>query len=273
MPIGHVSEHPALRYRAPSHRALGPGGRSVSTAAVLLVDDVPGEAVNFSRVFADHLSAARTLTELEEQLDSGRTWDLAFVDFNLSDPSVTGLSAMLRLRQLRPETTIVTYSQLGENGRVLFAAAARHWLGARAVLDKSQNHPQTLARYATALAGGLDPSPVQWRKRLQRAHLIDALLPDASWIERWRALDQTAGDVTAAAAMLNLKPAHLRGFKERAVSAVNQVNEALFDLPNPGPSRNKKGILGKFIAQHTSFLTAPDLPAVLAYRDVRTAVR
>jgi ActR/RegA family two-component response regulator len=240
---------------------------------VLLVDDVPGEAVNFARVFGEQLTSARTLAELDDWLDSGQTWDLAFVDFNLSDASVTGLSAMLRLKQLRPQTKIVTYSQFAENGRVLFAAAARHWLGARAVLDKSQNHPQTLARYAATLAGGLDPSPVQWRNRLQRAALIDALLPDLAWIERWRALDRAAGDVGAAARLLNLKTSHLRGFKERGVLVVNQVNEAFFDLPNPGPSRNKKGILMTFVAQHNSFLTAPDLPVVLAYRDEGPAGR
>jgi CheY-like chemotaxis protein len=258
-----------------SHPAPPISARAVprTRCGVLLVDDVPGEAVNFARVFGEQLTATRTLAELEEQLASARNWDLAFVDFNLSDSSATGLTAMLRLQQHRPQTKVVTYSQLAENGRVLFAAAARHWLGARAVLDKSHNHPQTLLRYAAALAAGLDPSPVQWRSRLQRAGLIDALLPDTTWIERWRALDEAAGDVGAAAALLNLRSAHLRGFKERAVTAVNQINEAFFDLPNPGPTRNKKGILMTFMAQHNSFLTAPDLAAVLAHRDARSARR
>jgi len=217
--------------------------------------------------------AVRTTDELEAAIAAGHTWDFAFVDFNLSSRVHTGLTAMLWLARERPRTRLVTYSQLAENGRVLFAAAARHWLGSRAILDKSQNDPQTLRRYVGALVSGLDPSPVQWRSRMHRAHLIDAVLPDVSWVERWRALDQASGDVTIAAGLLNLKNAYLRGFKDRAPAAVNLVNEALFDIPNRGPSRNKKGILGTFVAQHTSFLTAPDLPDVLAHRGLGSAAR
>jgi len=251
---------------------MSPGG-SVRFPRILLIDDVPGEAVNFQHAFGPTLTAVRTIAELERELAEGKAWDIAFVDFNLSLRSSTGLSAMLTLRNERPETRLVTYSQLAENGRVLFAVAARQWLGARAILDKSQNDPHTLRRYATALLAGLDPSPVQWRNRMHRAYLIDAVLPDLSWVERWRALDTAAGDVTTAAGLLNLKTAHLRGFKDRATGAVNEFNAAFFDIPDRGPSRNKKGILGTFVAQHTSFLTAPDLPRVLVERDRVVAAR
>jgi CheY-like chemotaxis protein len=240
---------------------------------VLLVDDVPGEAVAFRQAFGDTLLVVRDADELAARLADGAEIDVAFVDFNLSSRVSTGLSALLALHQQRPAARLVTYSQFAENGRVLFAAAARHWFGARAVLDKTQNDPYTLRHYATALMTGLDPSPMAWRARLHRAHLIDAVLPDLSWVERWRALDQAAGDVTAAAALLQLKAAHLRGFKDRATNAVNQVNAALFDLPNRGPSRNKKGILGTFVAQHTSFLTAGDLPSAMIHRDLSAAAR
>ena len=240
---------------------------------MLLVDDVPGEVANFGLAFGDRLTAARGADELDAQLSAGNDWDIAFVDFNLSSRESTGLSVMLTLHGERPATRIVSYSQFAENGRVLFAAAARHWFGAQAVLDKSHNDPYVLRHYATAMAAGLDPSTIQWRTRLHRAHLIDAVLPDLTWVDRWRALDRAAGDVTAAAALLQLKATHLRGFKDRATNAVNQVNAALFDLPDRGPSRNKKGILGTFVAQHTSFLTAPDLPAALAHRDLAAAVR
>jgi ActR/RegA family two-component response regulator len=258
----------------------GPDGRSQPmrrayprSPRVLLVDDVPGEAVNFYDAFGSGLTAVRTVEDLEQRLADGESWDFAFIDFNLSLRSETGLTAMLSLRSVRPETRLVTYSQLAENGRVLFAAAARHWLGARAILDKSQNDPATLRRYVTAMTAGLDPSPVQWRNRMHRAYLIDGVLPDELWVDRWRALDRASGDVTIAAQLLNLKAAHLRGFKDRATSAVNQFNEAFFDIPNRGPSRNKKGILGTFVARHTSFLTAPDLPRLLAHRDAESAAR
>jgi hypothetical protein len=240
---------------------------------VLLVDDIPGEAANFRVAFGERLTAVQSLAELEPELASGRDWDVAFVDFNLSSRVTTGLSVMLALRTERPRTRLVSYSQFAENGRVLFAAGARHWFGARAVLDKTNNDPYTLRHYTAALIAGLDPSPLQWRHRLQRAHLIDAVLPDLSWVDRWRALDQADGDVTVAAALLDLKAAHLRGFKDRATNAVNEVNAAFFDLPDRASSRNKKGILGTFVAQHTSFLTAADLPEVLAHRDVSAAAR
>jgi len=251
----------------------GPSAHPPAQPRVLLVDDVPGEAANFAVAFGSQLTAVCGLDELDAALSAGNTWDVAFVDFNLSSTVNTGLSVLLTLHRERPATRLVTYSQFAENGRVLFAAAARHWFGAQAVLDKSQNDPYALRHHAIALVAGLDPSPVQWRTRLHRAHLIDAVLPDLSWVDRWRALDAAAGDVTAAAALLHLKAAHLRSFKDRATNAVNQVNAALFDLPDRGPSRNKKGILGTFVAQHTSFLTAADLPAALAHRDLATAVR
>ncbi len=274
----HPDAAPDEGFLVPATRHLrsvpaGPLTHPPTRPRVLLVDDVPGETANFAVAFGESLSAVRSLDQLAEQLVGGATWDVAFVDFNLSSRVSTGLSVMLALHHERPSTRLVSYSQFAENGRVLFAAAARHWFGARAVLDKSHNDPYALRHYATALAAGLDPSPVLWRSRLQRAHLIDAVLPDLSWVDRWRALDQAAGDVTAAAALLHLKPAHLRSFKDRATNAVNEVNASLLDLPNRGPSRNKKGILGTFVAQHASFLTAADLPAVLAHRDVSAAMR
>ena len=238
---------------------------------VLLVDDVPGEAANFRVAFGEGLTAVRNLYELEDRLAARVEWDLAFVDFNLSSPSATGLSAMLALRRRRPTTRLVSYSQFAENGRVLYAAGARHWLGTRAVLDKTHNDPYTLRFYTSALLAGLDPSPLQWRYRLEHAELIDAVLPDISWVERWRALDRAAGDVTAAAALLELRAAQLRSFKDRATEAVVRFNAAFFDRSGPGSSRNKKGILGSFVAQHTSFLTAADLPTVLAHRDLPVA--
>ncbi|GAA3609607.1 hypothetical protein [Microlunatus ginsengisoli] len=251
----------------------GPLTDAADQPRVLLVDDIPGEAANFRVAFGAGLTSVRSVAELERQLAAGVEWEVAFVDFNLSSRSTTGLSALLALARQRPRTRLVSYSQFVENGRVLFATAARHWLGARAVLDKTQNDPYTLRHYATALTAGIDPSPLQWRYRLQRAYLIDAVLPDLSWVERWRALDRAAGDVTVAAALLQLKATHLRSFKDRATNAVNEFNAAFFDLPDRGSSRNKKGILGTFAAQHTSFLTAPDLPDALAHRDLTAAAR
>ena len=59
----------------------------------------------------------RLIDQLNEQLRRGLFWDLAFVDFNLSSQTSTGLTALLRLHHERPATQIVTYSQFTERRR------------------------------------------------------------------------------------------------------------------------------------------------------------
>jgi len=82
----------------------------MNTVGVLLVDDVPGERANFEHAFGRDLTVAPSIDQLNEQLRRGLTWDLAFVDFNLSSQTSTGLTALLRLHHERPATQIVTYS-------------------------------------------------------------------------------------------------------------------------------------------------------------------
>jgi len=233
-------------------------------AQVLLVDDVPGERANFERAFAGSLSVAPTVDRLNEHIRAGLTWEIAFVDFNLSSPTSTGLTALLRLSQERPDTRIVTYSQFTESGRTLFAAAARHWFGASALMDKTRNDPEMLIRYLRSLQSGINPTPLPWQQRLQWSHLIDNLLADASWVRIWRALRDAAGDMARVAQMLHVEPGSLRGFKDRATEAAIQFNEKFHDIPHPGRTRNKKGILAAFAAEHRHFLMAPDLSTVMS---------
>jgi DNA-binding NtrC family response regulator len=89
----------------------------MNTVGVLLVDDVPGERANFEHAFGRDLTVAPSIDQLNEQLRRGLTWDLAFVDFNLSSQTSIGLTALLRLHHERPATQIVTYSQFTESGR------------------------------------------------------------------------------------------------------------------------------------------------------------
>ena len=98
-----------------------------ATGQVLLVDDVPGERANFEHAFGSRLTVAPTIDILNDQVRRGMSWDVAFVDFNLSSRTSTGLTALLRLHHERPDTKIVTYSQFTESGRTLYAAAGRHW--------------------------------------------------------------------------------------------------------------------------------------------------
>jgi hypothetical protein len=139
----------------------------MNTGGVLLVDDVPGERANFEHAFGRDLTVAPSIDQLNEQLRRGLTWDLAFVDFNLSSQTSTGLTALLRLHHERPTTEIVTYSQFTESGRTLYAAAAHHWFNASALMDKTKNDPGTLVHYRESICSGINPTPVPWQRRLQ----------------------------------------------------------------------------------------------------------
>ncbi|MGH3340459.1 MAG: hypothetical protein ACRDPL_16745, partial [Propionibacteriaceae bacterium] len=185
----------------------------MNTGGVLLVDDVPGERANFEHAFGRDLTVAPSIDQLNEQLRRGLTWELAFVDFNLSSQTSTGLTALLRLHHERPATQIVTYSQFTESGRTLYAAAAHHWFKATALMDKTKNDPGTLVHYRASICSGSNPTPVPWQRRLQWAPLIDNLLADASWLRIWRALRDAAGDMALVAEMLHVDSSSLRGFK------------------------------------------------------------
>jgi hypothetical protein len=167
----------------------------MTTHGVLLVDDVPGERANFEYAFGGDFTVAPSIDQLNEQLRRGLCWELAFIDFNLSSQTSTGLTALLRLHHERPATQIVTYSQFTESGRTLYAAAAHHWFRASALMDKTKNDPSTLVHYRQSVCDGIDPTPVPWQRRLQSAPLIDNLPADASWVRIWRALRDAAGDM------------------------------------------------------------------------------
>lgn len=231
---------------------------------VLLVDDVPGERANFSQAFGTGLSVAPGIAQLNELLQSGRRFDVAFVDFYLSSPSNTGLTAMLRLAHERPECRLVTYSQFTESGRTLYAAAAKHWFGAHALLDKTRNEPARLSQYVQAVVTGQDPTPQLWRQRLQWAGLIDNLLAEPSWVQVWAAIREAAGEMSRVASILQVPVSSLRTFKDKATNAAILFNEKFHDIPNPGDTRNKKGILSSFASEHRHFLTAPDLSVVMS---------
>ncbi|MCW2812436.1 MAG: CheY chemotaxis protein or a CheY-like (Receiver) domain [Friedmanniella sp.] len=237
---------------------------ATNPATVLLVDDVPGERANFQLAFGQRLSVAGSVDQLNELLRRGMAWDVAFVDFNLSSATSTGLTALLRLHHERPGTRIVTYSQFTESGRTLFAAAGKQWFDAAALLDKTKNEPDTLVTYAESLMEGLNPTPVPWQRRLQYSYLVESLLADASWVRIWKALRDAAGDMARVAELLQVEASSLRGFKDRATEAAISFNEKFYDVPHPGRTRNKKGILAAFAAEHRHFLTAPDLSTVMS---------
>jgi CheY-like chemotaxis protein len=231
---------------------------------VLLVDDVPGERANFESAFGSGLTVAPSVDHLNRYLKARLDWDVAFVDFNLSSATSTGLTALLRLHHERPKTKIVTYSQFTENGRTLFAAAAQHWFNAHALMDKTKNEPENLVRYTRMLALSQNPTPVPWQQRLEWSALIDNLLAEPSWVRVWQAIRDAAGEMARVADLLGVDVRSLRTFKDRATTAAILFNEKFLDVPNPGETRNKKGILSAFASEHRHFLTAPDLSVVMS---------
>jgi len=237
---------------------------NVRMARVLLVDDVPGERANFQSAFGAGLSVAPSVDQLNRYLAGGRQWAVAFVDFNLSSATSTGLTALLRLHHQRPQTKIVTYSQFTENGRTLYAAAAQHWFSAHALMDKTRNDPENLVRYVRLLQAGRNPTPSAWQQRLQWSPLIDNLLAEPSWVRIWQAIRDAAGEMARVAELLGVDVRSLRTFKDRATAAAVTFNEKFHDVPHPGETRNKKGVLSAFASEHRHFLTAPDLSVAMS---------
>lgn len=231
--------------------------------SVLLVDDTPGEVANFAAAF-DDVTQVRAVYELQSALNGPRRFDVAFVDFNIGSASHTGLSALVQLRRQRPSIRVVAYSQLAESGRTLYACAARHWFGADALLDKVHNHKANLRRYGDLLMAGVDPTPAGWQARLEHAGLIDDIVAEPYWAQIWRALHDAAGEIQAAAQLLGRDAAQLRGFKDRAMSAVVEFNFFIHDIERPRVQRNKKGVLSTFAARHWQFLGAPDLTTAMS---------
>lgn len=231
---------------------------------VLLVDDVPGERANFEAAFGSGLTVAASVDQLNDLLRARLRWDVAFVDFNLSSATSTGLTALLRLHHERPTTKIVTYSQFTENGRTLYAAAAQHWFSAHALMDKTRNEPENLIRYVGLLGADRNPTPVAWQQRLTWSPLIDNLLAEPSWVRIWQAIRDAAGEMARVADILGVDVRSLRTFKDRATAAAIVFNEKFLDIPSPGETRNKKGILSAFASEHRHFLTAPDLSIAMS---------
>jgi hypothetical protein len=251
--------------------AFPPSGVTGLRKPILLVDGSPGERVLFEQTFHSDLAVACSVRELETLIRRGGDWQTAFVSFHLAAGAPTGLTAMLRLAQARPNLPMVAYTRGCENGSTLFGAAARHWLGVRSVVDRDHNDPRDLRRSARIAAEAGDCSPVRWTQRLQYAYLIDEVLANPSWISIWRAICESSADMQLTGALLGVSAAQLRGFKDRATDAVSTFREKLNGIPHPGCTRNKKGILSAFAAENRLFLTAAGLSEVMCPESATSA--
>lgn len=260
---------------------------------VIVVDDQVAEHALFENAFGE-VTLCRSITDLEAALSAarkaGRNFDLAFVDFALTGranfslsrddghpretvDSRTGLSALIGLRQ-HTGARIVSYSQGGESGRMLFFAAAHRWFAADAALSKDTLERETLRRFAEALlTHRIDPTDrrLAWLLR-SSSHLIDALLPEYRWITAWRAWTELNGDPTAIRIKYPTLPGNFvtHTFRERASEAASRFDLAFYGRVAEDEHRsnvNRKGLLTRFAGDHRSFLFAPDLHQALRWRD------
>jgi len=226
---------------------------------VLVVEDHAADRVLCERAF-DTVDYIPTVSQLETAIGVGERWDLAFVDFHLGEQVPSGLSAMRSL--LASGCKVVAYTPMGESGRTLFAAAARHWLGVKLVVSKDFASESVLRAYAVAaLTGAQAPTPRNIANQMHNAQLIDRLIPNGERLRMWRLLHHFAGAETPISRELGISRRTLNEWKADALDAVLDVLEKLFGQPRPpeGDRRNF-AILLNFASEHRMFFFAVDLP-------------
>lgn len=232
---------------------------------ILVVDDDFREGDFFRKAFGDAVTVYRSAAALAEAVEGGQRWDLAFIDFDLQDAAQTGLTAWIDLRPVTP--ACVSYTRAAEAGRVLYNLATRHWFQSDAVLDKSLAEPETLRRYASELASGVDPTPTNVKRYLQHAQLVGEILPDAMSVLLWRKWNELGGNEPAIQRQLGLKPNVTRRFKERVSAPVATLLAEVFQrnvLNHGGTNAKFAGPLSNFAGENRKFFNAADLDRALS---------
>lgn len=239
--------------------------------SVLLVDDQPAFGNHFQSVFGNAVIWARNANDAARRLRAGYRPDIAFVDFHLGDDAPTGLTVMRALVEHSPATRRVCYTTLGENGRILYAVAARHWFDAHAVLDKALADDEVLR----AAAAGVNPTQPVWEENLAQAWRIDDLFRKPSWPTLWRVWPQANGSRRAArvlAATPQITDTVIREFAEDASVGMESFR-AVFGQTTIKTERGnvaRGAPLAAFSAANSAFFQAPDLKAALDWAARRT---
>lgn len=237
---------------------------------ILLVDDQPPYAGHFRFLF-DHVDVCQTHDDVARALDEGRSWSAAFVDFDLSgtsEPQRSGLSVLRLLLDNRPHTRRIAYTTLSENGRILYAVAARHWLETEIILDKASGEP---ALKAAARPDGPNPTPPAWEEKLKFAFLIDDLFAQYSWLSLWQIWSFYYGSIKAVAdhAPPGSNPTSIREFSERASDAVENFRSAFEGAKRISYERKKHSAratpLVAFADANSKFFSSPDLQEILDF--------
>lgn len=236
------------------------------TGRILLVDDQPPFADSLRRLFGPALEVCASVNELTKAIYEGRTWDAAFVDFDLTGasdgPQPTGLSALRLLKRTRPDTRRIVYTTLSENGRTLFAVSAYHWLGVRVILDKHSGKDAIRA----AVINGVNPTAGGWTDKLKAAGFVDGLFATEQWSSIWQLWPQHNGAFRVVSRHTTLHSTNsLLTFSNEAPRAAeayrNQFESSRPPIVTEG--FQKAASLLAFISEHDKFFNAIDLKHVL----------
>lgn len=183
-------------------------------------------------------------------------WDVAFIDFQLGDDDLTGLSAYLHLRQVSPRTRCVTLTALGESGRTLFAVAASRWFGAWATLDKRILDDERIR----GIAAGLDPTPELWTENLRlHAYLVDLMFAQPAWVQFWRRWLEAGGTHRGMAQLIPGSGQAARDFAAANVGNIHNFSDAFLRTGATVQSGKPQVVIGTFVEKHHLFFQAPDL--------------
>lgn len=237
---------------------------------ILLVDDHPPLASHFRLLFGDDVDVCRSHDDVVQILDAETSWSAAFVDFDLSgtsEPQRSGLSVLRLLLEHRPQTRRIAYTTLSENGRTLYAVAARHWLKTKIILDKASGE---YALKAAASHDGPNPTPPAWEEKLKFASLIDDLFAQYSWLSLWQIWSFYNGSIKAVGdhAPRGSNPTSIREFSENAADAIENFRCA-FEGPKRLSYERKNSAraapLVAFADANSKFFSAPDLQEILNF--------
>jgi len=236
---------------------------------ILLVDDHPAEASHHRALFRGDVDICRDYSELIKAINDNADWSAAFVDFDLSGvsgkPQRTGLSALRLLKQLRPRTRRIVYTTFDENGRMLYAVAAHHWLKTEIILHKASDD-RVLENAADPRAP--NPTPPAWQEKLRRAPLIDYLFAQDNWLPLWRIWSDYNGSIKVVSDHLPSKntPRSVREFSEQATDAMINFKAAFYGQAQTTYVRRnvaRATPLVAFVDANSKFFNALDLQEVL----------
>lgn len=234
---------------------------------VLLVDDHSMMQEGFRAAFPGAADTCSSLAQVRALGEPGQ-WSTVFVDFDLSSTVETGLGILAYFDSVSPRSRLVVYTTLSDNGRALFALAAHQWFGVTVVLDKASGDRATMRRAADPAD---NPTAPGWQRHLREdADIVDDLLPQALWIDFWRAWPGLNGSLQVAKKRFREKgqPEAARKFSEQATDAVNRYHRAFggpaFAITRATAARATP--VASFALAHDRFFQAADLPAV--YRDL-----